>query len=142
MCAGKKNVSTLNGKRYVFLQSISIQSSVICNILIFIGSGVEILSPTSNLPNFVIEGTSPYHRCCSSASKQKENWLMKLQATPSPKPAEKVTTKRKSQTTPKVCRGNLLKFFKVSAKKSPVIPNGCDAQKESPVVQESPTIKS
>lgn len=83
---------------------------------LILGSGVEVLSPTSNLPNYVMEGTSPYHRC-SSATKQKENWLVKFQTTPSPKQVRKITPKRRPQTptTPKVC-GNLLKFFKAAAK--------------------------
>uniref|UniRef100_A0A1B6MI94 Uncharacterized protein n=1 Tax=Graphocephala atropunctata TaxID=36148 RepID=A0A1B6MI94_9HEMI len=79
-------------------------------------TGVDVLSPTSNLPNYVVEGTSPFHRC-SSASKQKENWLSKLQNTPSPRSRSprRLTPRR---TTPRAC-GNLLKFFKVAAKKTP-----------------------
>ncbi|KAG8311217.1 hypothetical protein J6590_047790 [Homalodisca vitripennis] len=89
-------------------------------------TGVDVLSPTSNLPNYVVEGTSPFHRC-SSASKQKENWLSRLQNTPSPQPRSprRLTPRR---NTPRAC-GNLLKFFKVADKKTPE--SSTQAQKSS-----------
>lgn len=114
---------------------------------IFIGSGVEVLSPTSNLPNYVVEGTSPFHRCSMSTSKQKENWLAKLQTTPSPKQSvKKMTPKRRSQLQtdkpPKAC-GNLLKFFKIAAKQIPLNASFCEAQRDAtPLPTISSSIKS
>ncbi|XP_039284891.1 uncharacterized protein LOC120351463 [Nilaparvata lugens] len=97
----------------------------------------EMNSPTVNLPNHVIDGTSPLHRCSPHSRKEKENrnWLSSLKkktpsslnakSTPSSHHAKtpsslnpKSLQIRKSQSTskkPKAC-GNLLKFFKAAAK--------------------------
>lgn len=84
----------------------------------------ELNSPTVNLPNHVIDGTSPLHRCSPSSRKEKENrnWLSSLKKktpkTPSSLNSKSVQIKKNSREhKPKAC-GNLLKFFKAAARVS------------------------
>nr|CAD7574646.1 unnamed protein product [Timema californicum] len=92
--------------------------------------GEEVLSPTSNLPNFVRDKSSSLHTC-SRALLQKENvdWLTKLRKTKAEKPLPNVSEngetpkQRTSSRSVLECRGKvkraqvtLLKFFKVSGK--------------------------
>nr|CAD7413953.1 unnamed protein product [Timema poppensis] len=91
--------------------------------------GEEVLSPTSNLPNFVRDKSSSLHTC-SRALLQKENvdWLTKLRKTKAEKPLNVSETgetpKQRSRSQSVLeCRGKvkraqvtLLKFFKVSGK--------------------------
>nr|CAD7449346.1 unnamed protein product [Timema bartmani] len=90
--------------------------------------GEDVISPTSNLPNFVRNKSSALHTC-SRALHQKENvdWLTKLRKMKTEKPlnvSETIETPKQRTRSQSVleCRSKvkgaqvtLLKFFKVSA---------------------------
>ena len=110
-------------------------------------------SPTLNLPNYVLDGTSPHHRC-SPNSRLKENvdWLTKLRKERSvcgerspTSPNCNITPKRKTTrsrshefskgVSPKGNSETLLKFFRVSGKPSGETWNCSSSQRgSSPVI--------
>ncbi|XP_075225181.1 WD40 domain-containing protein denticleless [Lycorma delicatula] len=83
-------------------------------------------SPTADLPNYVIDGTSPHHRCnIESRQKENRNWLCDIKNKTPPavqkESSHRTGQKRPRQNNPKVY-GNLLKFFKVSTRESAATP--------------------
>ncbi|PSN39890.1 Protein lethal(2)denticleless [Blattella germanica] len=110
-------------------------------------------SPTLNLPNYVLDGSSPHHHC-SPNNRLKENvdWLTKLRkerttgersTSPSVTPKRRLTRSRSHDlgkgSSPKGNPDTLLRFFRVSGKPSGETWNCSTSQTESsPVV---PTVE-
>lgn len=91
----------------------------------------ETFSPTSNLPNYVMDGTSPHHVCSRNHQKENQNWLLKLQqVTPTSntnrnRSGKKRRTNQSSAQKKKRVSGNLLQFFAVKSKKESPITDQC-----------------
>lgn len=100
------------------------------------GSSAILSSPTLNLPNYVLDGTSPHHHCSPNAQlKENVDWLTKLrkekmssgerQTSPSAHvtPKRRLTRSRSHEvnkgTSPKGNSETLWRFFRVAGK-----PNG------------------
>lgn len=100
------------------------------------GSDAIVSSPTLNLPNYVLDGTSPHHHCSPNGRlKENVNWLTKLrkektssgvkQTSPSAHitPKRRLTRSRSHEfntgTSPKGNSETLWRFFRVAGK-----PNG------------------
>lgn len=108
----------------------------------FTDSGIETLSPTANLPNYVIDGTSPHHKCPVNLQKENQNWLTKLQqTTPPPKSSSNDNAIwSRNSNEPKEVMVKLWKYFKKSAKKNQTQP--CENEKESSQTEAMVTMPS
>lgn len=112
------------------------------------GSNTILSSPTLNLPNYVLDGTSPHHHCSPNGRlKENVNWLTKLrkekasvgvkQISPSAHviPKQRLTRSRSHElskgTSPKGNSETLWRFFRVAGKPAGEALNCSTAQGES-----------
>lgn len=113
-----------------------------------IGSDTILSSPTLNLPNYVLDGTSPHHHCSQNVQfKENVNWLTKLrkekmssgvkqtgrsaQVTPKRRLTRSRSHDFSKGTSPKGNSETLWRFFRIAGKPNGEALNYSGAQGES-----------